>query len=253
MFIRTAEELSDSEVDAVVDMDVEEPLEDALARAVDGCVRILGVPKPSAEQMGEALAIARGYAPQKTETGVKKITVAPPRYYALLPEIDLENVLEKRFAEGDVSQDGVEFFAELKKGKRVTERPHVTLVHEKSLPAEEPLWSRCKEIFALPSPPLFSFKLGHAVWNDRIMAVTVSDLSVSSDEQAANAKGVEFVAQLPQEVKEKLHVTVGTKNKDVAPVEARDLVARWKQGEKGISSCELKDVWAKGRVKGLLQ
>ncbi|KAJ3545835.1 hypothetical protein NM688_g5583 [Phlebia brevispora] len=105
----------------------------------------------------------------------------------------------------------------------------------------------------MPTPPLFSCKLGHVVWDDRVMAVTVSDLSVSSDEEDPDAKGVEFAVQLPDEIREKMHVTVGTKTDDIRPVEARDLVARWKQGDEGIASCELQDVWVKGRIKGLFK
>ena len=65
LFLEKAEELLENEVDESVEMDVEESLEDALARAVDACVRILGVPRPSAEQMGQALAAARAYSPKK--------------------------------------------------------------------------------------------------------------------------------------------------------------------------------------------
>lgn len=83
MFLNTAEELLDEEVDDSIEMNVEESLEDALARAVDGCVRILGVPRPTAEQIGQALAAARDYAPT-TKKKAKAEKPKPPRSHVPL-------------------------------------------------------------------------------------------------------------------------------------------------------------------------
>ena len=253
MFLQQSEELLDSEVDESIEMDIEEPLEDALARAVDGCVRILGVRRPSVEEIGQALAVARSYAPTtKREINGKKNKTKTPRYYALLPEVDVERLLDKRMKDDDVSQRGKGLYHILKASERVTDRPHITLVHEKGLPGDIELWERCKAIFALPTPPAFSIKLGHVVWNDRVMAITVSDFTVSTEDQDPDAKGAEFVGHLPEQLRERLHITVGTKNKDIPPVEAMYLVERWKKGEAGIESCPLEEIWVNGRIKGLL-
>ena len=71
MFLKTAEDLKDDEVDVTVEMDVEEDLESALRRVVDACVEISGVERPDTEKMGEAMAVIRGYQPatKKKETG----------------------------------------------------------------------------------------------------------------------------------------------------------------------------------------
>ena len=256
MFLQGAEELLENEVDESVEMDVEESLEDALARAVDACVRVLDVPRPSVEQMGQALAAARGYSPTKKRAAVEASKVKekqkkPPRYYALLPEVEVERVLAKVFKADDVEDKGKKFYLHLKQSGRLSERPHVTIVHEKGLPGDTELWERCKDLFAMSVAPVFSFKLGDLVWDDRVMAMTVSDLTVSTDSSDPEAKGAEFVSKLPEELKGKLHVTVGTMNKSILPVEARDLVARWKKGEQSIGSCKLDDLWVKGRIKGL--
>ena len=63
-FIEQCEEL-EREVDAVVETDINDDLEHALDRVVDGCVRILGFEKPDREKIGLALAVARGYEPTK--------------------------------------------------------------------------------------------------------------------------------------------------------------------------------------------
>ncbi|OBZ77669.1 tRNA ligase 1 [Grifola frondosa] len=252
-FLQNAEELTDGEVDVAVEMDIEEPLEDALARVVDGCVRILGVPRPSQEQIGEALALARGYEPKMRRQDDKKKKVVEARYFGVLAEVDLEEVLAKRFAEDGAPEEGRAFYEKLVEQKRVAKRPHITIVHSKSLPEEKPLWDRCQCLHGLASPPLLSFRLDRLVWNDRVMAVTVSDLAVDADVEDPHSFGVDFVVNLPKNVKNRLHITVGTQSADIPPLEAKHLVELWKkEGDiDGVRSLELKDLWVKGRVKGL--
>ncbi|KAI0341315.1 hypothetical protein BDW22DRAFT_1358802 [Trametopsis cervina] len=253
MFLRQFEELLDNEVDESIEMDVEESLEDALARAVDACVRIFGVPKPSTEQMGQALAVARAYGPSTKGTKSAKAEKAKqPRYFALLPEVNLADVLGKYFSKNDTASSGHNFFQGLVRGQRIASRPHVTIVHEKGLPDDQALWDRCKRLSGLHKSPLLIMKLGHVVWNGRIMAVTVSDIAVSNGDEDPDGVGIEFVVNLPAHLKPRLHITVGTLDEQVNPFEARQLVMDWRNGTKGIESCELEEVWVKGGVKGLL-
>jgi hypothetical protein len=61
------------------------------------------------------------------------------------------------------------------------------------------------------------------------MAVTVDEVvPVSGDDEA----GKSFVDQLPQEVRTKLHITVGTANGDIRPFEAHALVNDWRNGKR---------------------
>ena len=249
-FMQTTEPLDEGEVDDTIEMNMEESLEDALARAVDGCVRILGLPKPSIEQMGEALAAARAYRPPVAGEQAATKKEKTPRYYALLPEVNLEELLRETFSSPKLDADG-SFFDTLMANKRIAGRPHVTLVHEKGLPNDQALWDRCVGLFRQAQPALFKLKLDTVVRDGRVMALPVSDLSVSGEEEDEEGTGAEFVARLPDELKGKLHITVGTANKDINPFEARALVERWRKGNKSVWSCELEDVWVKGRVKGL--
>ncbi|CAL1708437.1 unnamed protein product [Somion occarium] len=264
MFLNKAEELQEGEVDASIEMDIEEDLESALKRAVDGCVDILGLPRPDAEKMGEALAVARGYSPptSKKKDEEKKKAPSEPRYFALLPELDLVEVMKKRMNEEDVPPEGKTFWETLLANKRTGDRlPHVTVVHSKSVQGDDSdskrLWDLCRGLNLLPKSPLFTFKLDHVVWNDRVMAVTISNLAVCSDDNLdpqsdERTKAIEFVIKLPSDVRERLHITVGTQSQDIPPVEAKDLVERWKAGQKeGIGECAFTDLWVKGRVKGL--
>jgi tRNA ligase len=263
-FIAQREELDEGEVDAVIEMDITEDLEHALDRAVDGCVRALGLEKPDQEKIGLALAAARAYEPTKRkedrkekekvkEKGEEKKNKAkPPRYYGFVPEVDLLELLNPVFsAPGDAeAADGRQFLTRLKKNSRVAKQPHITIVHTKALDLEwaKPLWDRCSDLCLSSTPPTFRFTLGSVVWNNRVMAVTVDEVEPMSDDD--DEAGKSFVDQLPHEVRQKLHITVGTASNDIKPIEAHALMEDWRNGRR-IKSLHLTNTPTEGRVRGL--
>ncbi|GLB39397.1 putative tRNA ligase [Lyophyllum shimeji] len=268
MFLRTREELTESEANAVVEMDVEESLEGMVRRAVDGVVRVLGpaVEKPSEEKIKDALEAVGAYRPtvvKKSEEVKKPKEGAGARYFGMLAEVDLEEVLGTRLgavmnAPGDEGE-AAKFWGEVRAAGRVTKRPHVTIVHRNSLPDEQGLWEMCAGLQTLERQPLFSGRLGHLVWNQRVMAVTVDDLDVVDEEGSEDVKegvkkGKEFLAALPEDVKRRLHITVATKETSILAVEAKGLVEAWRRGEdasKEVKSIKLDGAVIKGRIKGL--
>ncbi|THH27521.1 hypothetical protein EUX98_g6660 [Antrodiella citrinella] len=260
MFLKGTEELTADEVDVTVEMDVQEDLDSSLKRAVDACVDILGVERPDAEKMGEAMAIIRGYEPstKKRDLPAPRQKAAVPRYYALLPQIDHHQLVSKLVAGGHVPANGGALWDGLVKNNRLGETtPHVTIVHSKNLEgANKQMWDLCRE---LPPRALFSFRLDRLLWDDRVMAVTVSDLAVSADDGASptskeRTQAINFVATLPDELRKHMHLTVGTREKEILPFEARLLVGRWRSGQRqGIGEVALKDVWVTGGVKGLFR
>ncbi|KDQ53731.1 hypothetical protein JAAARDRAFT_182862 [Jaapia argillacea MUCL 33604] len=249
-FLSEAEELSDDEVDVSVEMNIEDNFEQALKRVIGVCVKVLGVERPSEEKIQEALDAAAGYEPKTKKNEKQTEKAALPRYFGLLPEVDLEDVLSKAMGPTNVPKEGQDFFKGIKAENRVAKRPHVTIAHFNNHREEVDLWERCMGIHKLPTGPLFKAKLGHVVWNDRVMAVTVEDLAVDSEGDAKGQEAQEFISKLPHEVRDRLHITVGTKNKDIKPVEAKELVEKWRKGEK-VGSVELEGLEVKGRLKGL--
>ncbi|KAJ7111990.1 RNA ligase-domain-containing protein [Mycena epipterygia] len=268
MFIKQMEPLAPAEVDDVVDMALDEGLEGAVARAVAGVVRVLGLPDPGAEKIAEGVAQAQGYAvadgsdsadANKKDKGKgkaqggkgkekevvanaeaedKKKKKKGPRYYALLPEVELDALLA-----GPIAQDAgvAKVYAQLTKEMRLAQRPHVTLVHSKTLaePGMQDLWDRCAALE------------GALVWNERVMAVTVDDVRLEAEGRAGQA-GAEFVSTLAEDVRKRLHITVGTMNASIAPVEAKGLVEAWRAGKTdGIKSLRLEGATATGKVQGL--
>ncbi|KIJ58824.1 hypothetical protein HYDPIDRAFT_33787 [Hydnomerulius pinastri MD-312] len=259
-FIRSTEELADTEVDVSVDMDVGETLEAAVARAADGCISVLGFERPSQERIDAAVQFSRTYEPKEKKPAEKQGKKASkgahtPRYFGILAEFDIEEAVGSRM-EGaeDVPQNGRAFWRGLVRDKRVVERPHITIAHNAGLPAQAELWERCSVLHQLPTPPFFSFDLGHLIWNDRVMALSVEGLKMAQEADGNADRGYdEFVSKLPEEVRETLHVTVGTLDASVPPYEAKGLVEVWRKGKRdGIGSLELEGLSAKGRIKGLI-
>lgn len=230
MFIEKAEDLTEGECDVVVDMDLQESLEESVERAVNALCKELGLDFPSNELVKEGVEKAEGYVPtKKAEAGKEKGKEKKKkevRYFAILPEVDLSSVIEKRL-EGESAN---EFWEQLKAKERVAKRPHVTITHNRSLPAEQDIWDACKKVDTLSNQdtPLFWVRFSDLLWDGRVMALVVDDFGVHEGgaEQAKN-----FRENLPDEVRTRLHVTVGTLSDDVPPVEAMGLVKAWGRGD----------------------
>jgi len=77
-------------------MNMEEGLEEAVRRAVDGVVRLVGVKRPAEEKIRGAGCSegvqAGGEETQSTSEDSRRARLVGPR---LLPELDLEEVLEE--------------------------------------------------------------------------------------------------------------------------------------------------------------
>jgi tRNA ligase len=72
-----------------------EDLEDSLAHAIDGNMRVLGLPRRDAERVGAALAKARDYKPVLKDAKQEAKEPATPRYFGLLAEVDLVDLLDR--------------------------------------------------------------------------------------------------------------------------------------------------------------
>ncbi|KAG1738763.1 RNA ligase-domain-containing protein [Suillus lakei] len=260
-FIHASEELADEEVDVSIEMDLEHTLEEAVDRAVAACVSIFGLRQPSAEEIDEAVRKARNYVPQtkkpQEEKKKKKKEEQPtPHYFGLLPEVDLVDVIGKQMEDAsDVPENGKAFWNSLVSEHRTTVRPHITVVHNKSLPSAIELWEQCSQLHRMALPPLFTFTLGHLVWNKRVMAIAVDDFELDGspdNHSSAGQEGSEFVSKLSEEVRNTLHITVGTSDPRIPPFEAKALVEAWRIGKRsGIGLLELEGLTARGRIKGL--
>lgn len=255
-------------------------LENNLKVAVHALFPILGRPIPSSEEMDEAMRGAMGYR----TTLVKPLAGEPSkavRYYALGVEFDLEEICRAGLAPSEttitagneqgesMSKQGLGFLNRLVDTGRIISKPHVTIVHEKTVSDEialntsdfeanptasfgrkkgqaEQTWKACVALERLDEPTLFDFEATGLVWNERVMTLIVGNLRphrvdlagpeaherADKDQKKEERDAALRVEQaLCETLVDVLHVTVGTGDETIPPYEARGLVEAWRRGE----------------------
>ena len=88
------------------------------------------------------------------------------------------------------------------------------------------------------------------------MALAIDDLAAAVDPgEDTSEEALSFVEKMGDRLKTQLHVTIGTRSKDVNPFEARALVESWRNGQNPTpgGAISLKDASSRGRIKGLMQ
>jgi tRNA ligase len=250
-FITGTDELLSDEVDDQIVLDLTANLEDGVRKAAEGCARILGLPKPTRHDIEEALDVISGYTvTTKKPTRTKDGKSPTPRYFGLLPEVNLEKLIDEVLkSQPNLPEDCKILWAEMKAQGRVTKRPHVTITHQKYAGSEKELWDQCLALRHLDNPPNFKFKLGQIMWNERVMAVTVEDLEVDHD--AAAGDGQDLAETLLSKIpKARLHITVGTRTAEIPAVEAMTMVQA-RRGNDREPSVILEGIQLKGSLRGL--
>ncbi|KAH8813973.1 RNA ligase-domain-containing protein [Flagelloscypha sp. PMI_526] len=277
-FIKELDPLTEGEMDEVIEMQMqgEGDLEANLRKTVAELLRIIpGLAEPEEERIREAIERAmthkvaakgngdgqgNGKGKEKEKEvatgGGKKKKIQVPRYFGLVSsDLYLTKVVNRIF-ELDHDSDGKAFWGHLKEAGRVTPQPHVTVVHSKAIAAAassgdaegegeqetlQALWDRCVSLTSDTASTTFTLKLGHLIWNTRVMALTVDSLTPTAESEEQN--GVDFINQLPPSLRNRLHVTVGTRTKHILPVEAKGIVERWRAGEdvEDLKVLELRD------------
>jgi tRNA ligase len=230
MFLNKGDELSENEVDAVVDMDIESSLEVMLRVAVDACVKYIGVKMPTQEEMEEALGHAKAYSAiqgdkkQAAEASKPKKSKGP-RYYGFLPETNVIGEVKSQLKD----ENTIQFIDNLEKLNRLASNPHITLVHSKNLPRDQELWDYCQALRELLTPPVFRLEFGHVIWNARVMTLSVDGLAVHAEGQGGKGnEGARLLELLSPNDLKGLHLTVGTADASINPFEAKALVEEWK-------------------------
>ena len=263
-FIEDTEPLEEDEVDAIIEMDLQEPFDEALARAIDGICDIIGLEKPSQEKIGEATGLALGYQPKskgaplggdagnsgKTLSAKDKKALKPPRYYAFLPEADFAGLTERLGLKEGAPQSLKDLWESALKAKDVliVDRPHVTIVHEKGIgePAEKAVWDVCAEL--APSAT-FRMTFDRIVFDGRVVAAVVTGLRAQDEDAAAGT----LVEAIPEFIQRRFHVTIARREKAVAPVEGKFLVEKWRKDPASVDSMEFDEpIELVARMKGLV-
>lgn len=188
------------------------------------------------------------------------------RYYAVAAEIDLTEILDDFLVEhrNSLSSADVAFFDKLRKAGRIEKKPHVTLVHEAELTLKEDksnaaevdramnLWGKCNKASRLSGDEAVTatLTLGPLLaWDGRAATVQVSQLTYSGT-------NVDPAAMPDDDQKHLYHITIGTLNDTIRPIEGRWLLddaikgcVKSRAGEI-ISKYAIKTSECVGRIKG---
>ena len=101
---------------------------------------------------------------------------------------------------------------------------------------------------------MFEFSIGSLLCDGDVMALTIENLRVRQDDESIVGRdgATALLDLMGEDVKYRLHATVGTRDQSVSPMLAGDMVIRWKKGKRaGIKEVPLGDQTGYGRVKGL--
>lgn len=281
----------DSRFNEVIEMRLEWDQKETLVKTLDRLVERLGIEKPSEEKIEEALQFARDYTPTiKKEISAAKLAKAlAPRYYGIAVEQDLPSLLNPYFLDNSLKIKGlnIALYSHLHLAKRIELNPHITLVHEVELTNPDKIFAAKKQILWDHYASLISnaategseslvvdIELGPRIfWDKRVMSIEVSKItSASQPKSLAVVEGGEAVVQekevagmkkdvgaIPylEEGKGSAHITVGTIETSIRPVEGKLIVKAWEDGKKTtvdggkIMIMDIGIIKCKGKVMGM--
>ncbi|CAE6427063.1 unnamed protein product [Rhizoctonia solani] len=251
-FFSSFEEVEAEEVDDIIDMEYTDTLEQSVKRAISGIAPILDLGVPEDQKINEACNVARSYTVKSI--GAKKTALKPPRYYALVPGIDIEKQIGRAFNGEHVPDSGAKMWSSLVNDKRIAGSPHVTLIHVKEKKESEALWERCQALrkSAGEIEPTFKVTFDHVVWNDNVMALSVSKVEIHREFEEEHRQLAEAVVEhIPEKITNRLHLTVGTREEGINAFEAAAMVTEWRNGaNNGVQSIPLGNFVVEARFLG---
>ncbi|CEL61453.1 hypothetical protein RSOLAG1IB_10035 [Rhizoctonia solani AG-1 IB] len=239
-FFNSFEEVEAEEVDDIVDMEYTDTLEQAVKRAILGISPILDLEVPDDRKINEACAVARSYSVKPTG---KKTAPKPPRFFALVPDINVEKLIGDKFEGKDAPDSGTNMWSNLVDNKRIADRPHVTLIHVKEKQDSVTLWERCLALqkSAGEIESTFRVTFDNVVWNGDVMALSVSKVEMHQEFEDEHRQLAEAVVEtIPEIITNRLHLTVGTREDSINPFEAASMITEWRKGvQSGTESIPL--------------
>ena len=266
----------DGQVHETIEMSIDWDFEQSLRHVVNELVRIGDIPgvyAPLDDEYQAAMAKVEAYKPSIVkEMKVEGIDVNAKgggsrkgaRYYGIAVEVDLPALITDCLGSAaELSPNDRLFFQKLLDSKQIELKPHVTLVHEKELELAEDgsseaaserakaLWEKCQKLSNRmgDSNVTATVTLGPLlVWDGRAASIQVSSVEYA---------GTNVDSQdLPDnDDKHLYHITIGTLNKEIRPIEGRWLLESVQQGQQTsrsgqpISQRDITTRKASGRIR----
>lgn len=177
----------------------------------------------------------------------------------------INSILDSLFNDKDANT--ARMYKQLKQTRRVQNEFHVTLIHRASAPQNQEYWDKLSKLHDAsqktnangawePELGQCDVLIERVVWDDRIMCFVVR-LNGSSTLQIDSAAGTTTEELLFSTVNPTAHVTVGTADQSIKPMESNALLQRWLNGgsggDTGIGEISVRgNQVIKGSVRGVL-
>ncbi|KAA1064922.1 hypothetical protein PGT21_019322 [Puccinia graminis f. sp. tritici] len=203
---------------------IENNLEDLCAQLSKICPGLLAPEdRIDSQKMKNALETARAYKPSIKKEMKVEAALQSPRYFGVKLDVDLKKLVGELLEAFDqTSQEptqkaGHKMFTELVKNRRITATPHLTLVHQNQTEESEEmkqLWDEYQGR-VLARKVAFGLLLGpKLIWNNRVMILEARVRTQSPGDSATD----------PAPTSIRYHVTIGTADESIRPVEGFDLL-----------------------------
>ncbi|CAN9151463.1 unnamed protein product [Alternaria alternata] len=179
----------------------------------------------------------------------------------------INSILDSLFNDKDANT--ARMYKQLKQTRRVQNEFHVTLIHRASAPQNQEYWDKLGKLHDAcqktnssgawePELGTCDVLLERVVWDDRIMCFVVrlnGSSTLQVDDGAAGTATTEEL--LFETVNPMAHVTVGTADQSIKPMESNALLQRWLNGgsggDTGIGEVSVRGSQViKGSVRGVL-
>ncbi|MCO5549564.1 hypothetical protein L7F22_003036 [Adiantum nelumboides] len=234
----------DSAFDNLIRLDVNASIEQNLHKLIRELTPLLGLSVPEDKEVKIALGKATEY-----KVSLKKdVTGAPVqriRYYGLAIEANIIDALHDVLAPYPIA---LEAFGKLKGENRLIRTPHVTLVHssevEEGKLSARKRWETFSRLANTPNPPLFTMFIDLIAWDDRAMALGVSEVSGKDVPELYSLQGKQW----------RPHITLGTFAESIRPFEANRVLLEADAGKnkENIHCIRLKEsIHLQARIKGM--
>ncbi|BFZ64864.1 tRNA ligase [Saitoella coloradoensis] len=232
----------DDEFEALINLDVAADTKTNLKKVIKKLLEYdpsVVLHMPGEKEIDAAIKWAlEEYSPTNKKV-VKAPKPKPIKYYGAFIKDDIPRIIEHVMEEQP--EKVRQFWEHMKRNKRIQDAFHITLIHTNSSKTHSNMWKWYTEAATKFSNGIIKavdVHLDSLVWNERVMAIVVR---VHQD------AGLEHVNKV-------LHITIGTAEEDIRPVEANMLLEERASGHMtdGMHEIDLKPMNMKVRaeVKG---
>ncbi|TIC25832.1 hypothetical protein E3Q11_03262 [Wallemia mellicola] len=240
--------------DGVIEMSIEDDLSESIKRVINGLrglsIDLKSITQEDVEKVVEEVSFYNpDYRRPDELSSLKKKVGSGPRYFAIAVECKLNEICHNILKDSD--EKALSLFNHLEQNDRIANVPHITLLHQKEIESTvSPLKEEYEECWKLLTTENlhidFEFKVDELVYDDKVMALSLTELTVVGNVDASVKQKMEKLAS-----SKVLHITVGTADSTINPFLSKSLILDYKNGKGQASGISIENVKLEGRLRGM--